>query len=357
MSKIQFNNKKSPFFKSLKEKVDDYFSTTRKDSSGNAKLYLKSILQVSTALGMYVTLVFFTPGVFISLLLCALLGINLALLGFNIMHEGGHQSFSKHKWLNKASAYFLNVLGGNSYFWKIKHNINHHTYTNIEGMDTDIEVKPFMRLHEEQPRSWYHKFQHIYWIILYGASYFMWIFYNDFQKYFTGRIAPEAGEGKKMDFKEHVIFWVTKILYAGVYIVIPILMIGVLKTIIGFAVICFTCGLSISIVFQLAHIVEGTSFPKVNEDTQKIEQEWAIHQINTTADFATKSKLVSWLLGGLNFQVEHHLFPKISHVHYPEIRKMVKETCEEFKVKYLEFPSTMQAIYSHLMHIKRLGKA
>jgi len=354
---VQFNNQKAPFFKSLKAKVDNYFLTAKVDCSGNAKLYLKGALQLGIAAALYVTLVFFTPPAWVALLLCATLGVMLSLLGFNIMHEGGHQSFSKYKWLNKASAYFLNVLGGNTYFWKIKHNLNHHTYTNIDGMDSDIDAEPFMRLHEGQPRRWFHRFQHIYWFILYGISYFVWIFYHDFQKYFTGKIAPITAERKKMEMKEHIIFWVTKLLYIAVYIVVPILMVGFIKTLIGFAVICFACGFSISIVFQLAHVVEGTAFPKVDETTQKIEQEWAIHQINTTADFVTKNKWVCWMLGGLNFQVEHHLFPKVSHVHYPAIRKLVKETCAEFKVNYIEFPTTRQAIYSHLMHIKRLGRA
>jgi linoleoyl-CoA desaturase len=111
------------------------------------------------------------------------------------------------------------------------------------------------------------------------------------------------------------------------------------------------------VVFQLAHIVEGTQFPLPNEESNRIEQEWAIHQVNTTANFATKSKVVSWLLGGLNFQVEHHLFPKVSHIHYPQINKLVRETCQEFNITYLEHATVLKAFRSHLLHIKRLGNA
>ncbi|MEQ9443151.1 MAG: acyl-CoA desaturase [Cyclobacteriaceae bacterium] len=356
MSKVSFNNKKSPFFKSLKAKVDLYFSDNEIRTSGNRKLYFKSILQVLSALTLYVVLVFFPPIDWISILLCGLLGFNLALIGFNIMHEGGHQSFSHHRWLNNVSAYVFNALGASAYFWKIKHNINHHTYTNIEGMDSDIDLKPLMRLHEEQPRYWFHQFQHLYWILLYGLSYLAWVFYYDFQKYFTGKISS-ASSSQKMQPREHVIFWLTKVMYLVVYVIVPMLMVGVIQALIGFLIASFVFGLSISIVFQLAHVVEATQFPVPDQHSNKIEQEWAIHQVITTSDFATRNNVISWLLGGLNFQVEHHLFPRISHIHYPKINQLVKETCQEFNIAYHEYPSFFRAFCSHLFYLKKLGTA
>ncbi|MDO1448165.1 acyl-CoA desaturase [Rhodocytophaga aerolata] len=356
MPKVSFTHTQSPFFNILKGKVNHYFASRQLHTSGSRPLLIKSIIQVCTAITLYVWLVFFNPGVWTSVVLCILFGMNLALIGFNIMHEGGHQSFSKHKWLNETSAYFLNVLGGNAYYWKIKHNINHHTYTNIEGMDSDIDVKPFMRLNENQPRYALHRFQHLYWIGLYGISYVVWVFYHDFEKYFTGKIAANAG-AYTLDAKEHTIFWVTKLAYVIVYIALPIIMLGPLQALVGFAIATFVCGTFISVVFQLAHVVEGTVFPVPNEQSNKIEDEWAIHQVKTTANFATNSKVVSWLLGGLNFQVEHHLFPKISHIHYPAINKLVKETCEEFNITYLEHASVLKAFRSHMHFIKRLGTA
>jgi linoleoyl-CoA desaturase len=354
MSKISFNNKQSPFFTAVKEKVNDYFADNNIQRSGERKLYIKCAIQITAALAIYVVLVFFNPGVIASLLLCVLLGINLSVIGFNVMHEGGHQSLSKHTWINTMGAYLLNMMGGNSYFWKIKHNINHHTYTNIEGMDSDIDIKPFMRLHETQSHFWIHKFQHFYCLILYGISYFSWIFWDDFQKYFTGKIAE--GSEKGLEVKEHFIFWITKALYIVAYIGVPMFMLGIVNAIIGFAIVSFVCGLSIAIVFQLAHVVEGTTFPEVTGDSHKIEQEWAIHQVCTTANFSTRSKIISWLLGGLNFQVEHHLFPRVSHIHYPKINEFVKETCQLYEVTYLEYSTMFKAIGSHFNHIKRMGK-
>src|SRR5690349_11681632 len=356
MLKVTFNNNQSPFFRSLKEKVDHYFSTKKLDPSGGAKLYFKGILQVVSAGVLYVTLVFFTPSTPLALLFCSLFGLNMAIIGFNIMHEGGHSSFSKHTWINKISAYSLNALGGNTYYWKIKHNVNHHTFTNIDGMDSDIDVKPFMRLHEEQPRYWFHRFQHFYFVLLYGVSYIAWVFHDDFVKYFSGKINPQA-EVKKLAVKEHFIFWITKVTYVGVYLVLPIVMVGWLPALVGFLIATFVCGLFISIVFQLAHMVGDTKAPVLDKQSPKIDEEWAIHQVNTTANFATNSKIVSWFLGGLNFQIEHHLFPRVSHIHYPKISQFVKETCKEFNVTYVEYPSVLKAINSHIFHIRKLGMA
>ncbi|MCU0352912.1 MAG: acyl-CoA desaturase [Cytophagales bacterium] len=336
--------------------MEAYFAANRLDRNGNARLLTKSAVQICCAVALYVVLVFFTPPVALALPLCVLLGLHLAFIGFNVMHEGGHQSFSKHRWLNTSAGYFLNVLGGNIYFWKIKHNINHHTYTNIEGMDSDIDVKPFMRLHTEQPRRWFHKFQYLYWVMLYGISYVVWVFYHDFEKYFTGHVA--AGNAQKtLARKEHVVFWLTKVCYVAVYLAIPIWQTGWLAALIGFVVVTFVCGLAISVVFQLAHVVEGTDFPQPQAGSGRMEREWAVHQVVTTADFATHNRVLSWLLGGLNFQVEHHLFPRISHVHYPAINRLVKETCREHGVPYLEYPSMRKAFASHLAHIRKMGNA
>ncbi|WP_276372666.1 acyl-CoA desaturase [Chryseolinea sp. H1M3-3] len=356
MIKYTFDNSQSSFFKNLKGKVDHYFAERKLHPAGNKKLYYKGALQIFSAAALYVVLVFFTPIAPVAIFLSVILGLNLAVIGFNVMHEGGHQSFSKYAWINQASAYFLNVLGGNTYYWKIKHNINHHTYTNIEGMDSDIDVKPFMRLHEGQPRHSYHRFQHIYWVVLYSISYLAWIFYEDFEKYFTGKVSA-MNERKKLATREHFIFWFSKIMFIVVYMVVPIIMVGWLPWLIGFLIITFTCGLAISVVFQLAHVIEGTHFHVVEGPDKNDKQEWAIHQLNSTANFATSSKTLHWLLGGLNFQIEHHLFPRVSHIHYPAISKLVKQACRESNIVYNEYNSMFKAVVSHIVHLRRLGNA
>ncbi len=350
MQKLTSDKTQNFFFNALKAKVDRYFSENRLERTGERKLYLKSGIQVLSGVLIYSVLIFVNPPLWISIFLAILMGFNLAVLGFNVMHEGGHQSFSKYTWLNSVAAYFLNALGGNTHFWKVKHNINHHTFTNIAGIDSDINVEPFMRLHPNQPKHAAHRYQHIYWFLLYGISYMAWVFYDDFEKYFSRKIVANMAP-KSLPLKEQLVFWTTKILYVFIYIALPIIMIGWLKALIGFVIVTFVCGLFISIVFQLAHVVEITDFPLES----KIEKEWAIHQIGTTSNFGTSSKLLFWLLGGLNFQVEHHLFPRVSHIHYPQISRLVKETCQEFNIAYHEYTSMAKAFVSHLVYLRKMG--
>jgi linoleoyl-CoA desaturase len=357
MSKIKFNNSDPQFFNTLKQRVNDYFDKNNIKPTGNYSLYSKTVILISTLVASYLWLVFFTPqSNLLSILICIVMGVNVAAIGFNVMHDGAHGSYSSRKWVNTFMGFSLNLLGGNVYIWSQKHNINHHSYTNVEGMDDDIDIRPFIRVHGDQKKYWYHRFQHYYGLMLYGLTYLFWVFLNDFNKYFSGKIA-EHTKMRKMDFPEHFNFWISKVLYVFFFIVLPFFFAGVLPTIIGYLIMAFSAGIVISIVFQLAHVVENTEFVTPEGDSMKIETEWAKHQINTTVNFATRSKSMSWLLGGLNFQVEHHLFPRISHIHYPEINKIVKETCKDFGVIYKEFPTVLSAIRSHFLHLKNAGVA
>ncbi|OYU94435.1 MAG: acyl-CoA desaturase [Bacteroidetes bacterium B1(2017)] len=355
MAKIKFNNSNALFFNTLRQRVDQYFEDKHIAHTGNFRLYLKTIILVSILVACYTTLVFFTPtNGWISLAICAIMGFDMAAIGFNVMHDGAHGSYSSKKWINNIMSYSLNVLGGSSMMWKQKHNINHHSYTNIEGMDDDIDIKPWIRVHPSQPKHWFNRFQHVYGLFLYGLTYLFWVFMNDFKKYFSKKISDYTPI-RKMKVSEHIAFWGTKIGYVGLFLLMPFYFAGVANTLIGYSVAVFVCGLTIAVVFQLAHVVENAPFIDTHGEDTKIETEWAVHQLNTTFNFATKSKSVSWLLGGLNFQVEHHLFPKVSHVHYPQLNKILKATCKEFNVHYNEFPTVISALRSHLMHLKHIG--
>jgi linoleoyl-CoA desaturase len=356
MATVKFNNKDAVFFPSLKQRVNEYFETAQIKPTGNFKLFSKTIILFSILIALYIILVFFTPSNgWISLALCAFMGVVVAAIGFNVMHDGAHGSYSSRKWVNESMAHSLNLLGGVSFIWKQKHNINHHSYTNVEGMDDDIDIRPFIRVHEGQKKYWFHRYQHIYGLLLYGITYFFWVFYNDFKKYFSGKIA-EHTKMQKLAWWEHVVFWATKLFYVAAFIVLPIYNVGLIDTIIGYLLMVFVTGITISIVFQLAHIVEDMPFVNPEGESTKIESEWAIHQLQTTTNFATKNKFVSWLLGGLNFQVEHHLFPRISHIHYPALNKIVKDTCLEFNITYKEFPTVSKALFSHIIHLKQIGR-
>jgi linoleoyl-CoA desaturase len=353
-SSIKFNNVNTVFSKLLKSRINEYFIENCKKKTGGSGLQIKAGILLFSLVIFYVILVFVQPHWLISVPVCILFGINLSLIGFNVMHDAGHETFSSNKKINSLFSYSLNLLGGNIYLWKLKHNIAHHTYTNIEGEDFDIEVK-FMRLHEEQQHKGFHRFQKYYFILLYGISYLAWIFYQDYEKYFRQRLS-KTSEPFKLPLKEKVIFWASKLINFLILVVIPIYFVGWAGALVGLLLAGMACGLCLATVFQLAHVVTETEFTSSSQNS-KIENEWMIHQLTSTANFATKSKILTWLLGGLNFQVEHHLFPKISHVHYPALNKIVKNTCKEYGVSYNEFSSFGKAFQSHVSVIKSMSLA
>jgi linoleoyl-CoA desaturase len=351
----KFSSVSKSFHVELKKRINQYFQQTGKSSTGEGKIYTKAIILMACFALLYIHLVFFTPAAVWAITECVLLGGVVAAIGFNIMHDGAHGSFSKHKIVNNIAAFTLNILGGNSFMWDMKHNVIHHAYTNIDGVDDDIDIQPWMRMSSTQPKYAMHKYQHIYFWFLYSMLYVLWIFLLDYQKYFKKRIGVMPI--KKMSAKDHVVFWSFKIVNLALFVGLPIYTIGFTGWLVGFLTFTIVAGLTISIVFQLAHTVEHTHFPVPNTQTNKLEDEWAIHQLKTTANFAPRSKVISWLVGGLNFQVEHHLFPKISHIHYPEISKIVKQACKEFNIPYIEYPKMYQAIASHVHFLKQMGRA
>lgn len=353
MTLPKFSGATQSFHTELKKRISDYFAEAGKASTGNFQLYFKAVLLVVTYIAVYTHLVFYTPTTWLAIVECVLLGGLTAAIGFNIMHDGMHGSFSKYKWVNTMAGLTLNFLGANNFMWKTKHNIIHHTYTNIEGIDDDIEARPFLRLCDTQKYYKIHRFQHWYFWAAYSLLYIWWVFFTDYKKYFLGRIGPVPL--KKMTIGEHLSFWGFKLLYVVLFVALPIYVVGFSAWLVGFLVFGLFAGFVLSIVFQLAHTVEHTHFPHADIASNKMEDEWAIHQLKTTANFATKNKVISWLVGGLNFQVEHHLFPRISHVHYPAISKIIRKACEDFGVPYIEYPKMRLALASHVSHLKNLS--
>lgn len=354
MSKVTFNNKKSAFYSTLKTNVDQYFTAHNVKKTGNWELYTKTIVLIPAAILIYVLLLTVHIPVAAGITLCALLGFILASIGFNVMHDACHGSYSSKKWVNEILSLTLNALGGNAFIWKFKHNIVHHTYTNVDGIDDDIAKSPIMRQCSTQKWVPAHRFQHIYVVLVYAISSFAWVAMMDFNKYFTRRVFSTPLQ--KMSTKDHVVFWISKVLYVLFYVAIPIYFVGGTAWAVGFACMQVTMGLTLALVFQLAHVVEHVEFEAAGIEDKLIESEWAIHQIKTTANFAPRNKLINWYVGGLNYQVEHHLFPRISHVHYPAISKIVEQTCEQFNLPYNTYPTMTQSIISHFRMMKKLGE-
>lgn len=352
MALPKFSTAHAGFHQELKRRIQEYFDQTGKKSTGDYRLYWKAAILTAAFAATYIHLVFFTPVAWLAILECLLLGVLTSAIGFNVMHDGAHGSFSKHPWINKAAGLSLNVLGANVFLWNMKHNVIHHAYTNVDGIDDDIEARPFLRLCKSQEFHKIHKYQHWYFWAAYMLLYIFWIFYNDYRKYFSGKIGSIPL--KKMSLRDHLSFWGFKVVHLMIFVVIPIASVGFLPWMIGYLSLALFAGLVLSLVFQLAHTVEETTFPAA--EAGKMPDEWAIHQLKTTANFATRSRLVSWWVGGLNFQIEHHLFPKISHVHYPEISKIIRKACEDYKIPYIEHARVSTAVASHVKHLKSLSQ-
>ncbi len=348
----KFNNTDTSFSQILRSRVNEYFKSTAQKTTGGRKMYIKSSILLFSAASLYSLLLFAPLPWPLAVFCCIVLGINLAAIGFNIMHDAGHNSLSVNKNVNTVLSYSLNVLGGNIYLWKLKHNIAHHTYTNIEDEDHDIEIK-FLRVHESQTPKNHHRYQHVYFPILYSISYLAWIFFQDYEKYFRRRLGKNSAIFN-MPNREKIIFWLSKFIHFQIFITLPAVFLGWQSALVGLLIAGLSCGICLATIFQLAHVVKETGFTASNPGV--IADQWTVHQLSTTANFATKNKILTWLLGGLNFQVEHHLFPKISHIHYPEINKIVKSVCDEFRINYIEFPSLYTAWKSHAGFIRSMSR-
>ncbi len=353
MKKLVYNNKQAFFYKALKVEVDNYFLGKGLKKTGDWKLYIKSVILILLAVSMYLTLLINHYPAWLGIMLSSLLGLVLSGIGFNIMHDANHGSYSTKSWVNSLMGLTLNALGSNAFIWKQKHNIIHHTYTNVDGIDDDIAKSPLIRQCSTQVWKPMHRIQHIYLWIAYALSSILWIFVTDFVKYGSRMIYTTPLQ--KMNIREHIIFWVTKILYVVFYIALPIALVGPGKWAVGFACMHVALGFSLAIVFQLAHVIEETEFEFCGIDDKVIENEWAIHQIRTTANFAPGSKAITWFVGGLNYQIEHHLFPRVSHIHYPEISKIVRRKCLEAGLTYHSLPTMGAAVASHYRVMRSLG--
>jgi len=349
----RFNQDSSAFYSDLKKRVSDYFETQGKTHTGNFSLFQKAMILSALVIGLYIHLVFGQPSGILAVMECLALGAGIAGIGFNVMHDGAHGSFSRSKFLNEMAAFSLNIFGGNSFMWKQKHNVIHHTFTNVTGVDDDIDIQPWLRMSDQQKKYFFHRFQHLYVWFLYAQFFIFWVFYLDYQKYFNRKIGgiPLA----RMSWRDHTLFWGSKLLHLVIFIILPIAKVGFFKWLLGFLLVSWTTGFVLSLVFQLAHTVDNTLFPVPNHLSGKLEDNWAVHQLKTTSNFAVKNRLVSWFTGGLNYQVEHHLFPRISHVHYPAISEILRNTCKEYALPYQEYPKLRTAILSHALFLRRLG--
>ncbi len=280
------------------------------------------------------------------------LSLSMAAIGFNVQHDGGHGAYSSRRWLNRLTALSLDMLGGSSYVWNNKHSL-HHSYSNIHGHDDDINLGVFGRVAPHQPRRVFHRLQHFYLWALYGLLPAKWQLYDDYRDVITGRIgAHRFVRPKGWDM---AIFLLGKSVFLTLAFVIPLSLHSLSAVLVGYFLVTFMEGIALSVVFQLPHCGEESSFPLPDRDTGRIETPWAVHQVETTVDYGRSNRLLTWYVGGLNFQIEHHLFPRICHIHYPALAPVVEETCRDFGVRYFAHETFRGGLASHYHWLRRMG--
>ena len=344
------------FFKTLNKKVNRYFKENKIAKTGNWKLYSKAILMFALFLGPYIAILTVSLPEWMMLAGIILSGIGMAGVGMNVMHDSNHESFSSKKWVNKLMGSSMYILAGNVYNWKVQHNVLHHTFTNVKGHDEDIDAGRIIRFSKHSKWLKIHHLQRFYSVFVYGLLTINWAITTDFKQ--TSRYLK-----KKLSYgdfpnptRQWTILIVTKILYYAFWVVLPLLVLDIAwwKVLLGFLAMHYTAGLILSLVFQLAHVVPNTDMPLPNKEGI-LEHTWAIHQLYTTSNFAPNNKFVSFYTGGLNHQVEHHIFPHISHIHYEKLAKLVKETTKEFNLPYYEYKTMTKALKEHFHQLKTLG--
>lgn len=354
--KVKFTNaNKSTFYITVRKRVDAYFIENNISTHANAAMWFKVFFFITGLTGIYLLLLLGNLSLPIMLLLAILLGMFGAFVGFNVCHDAIHKALSPNPTVNKIFSFVFNLIGASPYVWNICHNIVHHTYTNIAGHDEDIDVAPgLIRFSTSETVNRVQQYQHFYAFALYSLAMLSWVFRKDYKKFFQKKIGEHVLSHPKIEYF-NLFFY--KGIYYFLFIVLPLLVMNVTwwQFIIGFLVMQFAQGLVLGLVFQLAHVVESTEFPFPNE-AGNIEEAWAAHQLQTTANFAVGSQLAAFLCGGLNRQVEHHLFPKICHIHYPAIGVIVKQTAAEFDLPYNECITFGDALKSHYRMLRKLGK-
>jgi len=354
---VKFNVDDRPeFYQVLRKRVNKHFQENNISKHANFEMIFKTVFMVCL---YFVPLALMLTGVVSSLwpvlLMWTLMGFGMSGIGLSVMHDANHGSYSSNKKVNDALGSIIHFIGGYRENWRIQHNVLHHSFTNIEGLDEDIKIS-FFRFSPDQERNSVHKYQAYYAPFLYALMTLYWSTTKDFEqiiRYKKKDLLKGQGLSYARAFRQ-VLF--NKIMYFTLILILPLILIALpwWQILIGYVIMHFICGLAMAFIFQPAHVITDTHFYDA-ERNSSMENNWAIHQLKTTTNFANKSGLFSWFVGGLNFQIEHHLFPNICHVHYKKIAKIVKSTTEEFNLPYYQYRTYLGALKGHFSMLNQLG--
>lgn len=350
------NAGQNDFVKTLRQRVDGYFKENNLAKGANTTMVFRTLFCLSLWVGNYIYLVYGNvPSVALYYLLWAIQGVGMVWGAINIGHDAIHGAYSTNKTLNSLLSHTFNLNGASAYMWTKMHNAAHHTYTNVDGYDEDIQSLPIIRMSPEMDIKPIHKYQHIYAPFFYGLATISWVFIKDYVKFFKNEVGNYNGQ--KHPAKEYFYLFFYKAIYYILFIVLPFVFIDApwYHILLGYLTMNAVAGFYLAMVFMLAHVVEETHFPMPNQDGT-IENSWAVHQLYTTANFASRSRFMNFMTGGLNCQVEHHLFPNICSIHYRNLAPIVEATAKEFDVPYYDNPTFTYAFGSHLRFLKKIGQ-
>jgi len=356
---VKFAPKGKPSFHDVvRSQVNEYFKVNNISPYSNSRMYVKTVVMLSLYFVPYMFIVTGTASVSLWLFygLYLLMGLGIVGIGTSVMHDSNHGAYTDNDTINNLLGSVLNILGGYSLNWKIQHNVLHHTYTNIEGLDEDINSGFILRMSPEKPLRKFHRFQHLYAWGLYCLMNIYWVTAKDYIHLFRYDKNNLLQNQKTTLRKALIELSLLKVLYVIYMIVLPIMFSGEAwyHVVLGILAMHVVAGFSLAVIFQPAHVVETSDYSRPSED-RKMVNNWAVHQVMNTADFAQDNKLVSWFIGGLNFQIEHHLFPQVCHVHYPAIARIVESVANDFNLPYQVMPTFGSAIAAHGKMLKKLG--
>ena len=358
LEQVRFSEgSKSDFQKELRKRVNQYFKDNNISRYANANMVLKTIFMLSLYLVPFILILTYFESTLWVTLMWILMGFGMAGIGLSIMHDANHHAYSKNKYVNIVLGKLMWLIGGSDVNWRIQHNVLHHTYTNVSGMDEDIQIDPLMRFSPEQKLRKGHRFQFIYAWFLYGFMTLMWSTTKDYAQW---KRYKKKDLIKTQKLTSRGFLWTlisTKMVYLAITVGLPIIFSSIpwWGTLLCFGLMHFVAGLTLAAIFQPAHVVPTSSFESPDKDG-KIELDWAANQLMNTANFAPRARLFSWYVGGLNYQIEHHLFPNICHVHYRKISEIVRDTAFEYNLPYYSYKTFRQALYEHARMLYNLGR-
>jgi linoleoyl-CoA desaturase len=342
-----------PMYAEMRRRVREVLADEDLRRGGERAMYVKAAVFLLTIAVTWALMVFAADAWWQTVPLAVLLAVALAGLGFNVSHDANHGSYSSNRLLNRSMRWTFDLMGASSYVWRTKHNVAHHTYTNVAGADADIDSMPFARFAPDQRRHPWHRWQHVYLWPLYGLVATKWYTFGDAAYLIKGRV--EQSPLRWPRGAELVGFLLGKVAFLSWTLIVPMLFRPVWQVLAVFALVSFVLALIMVVVFQLAHCLEEADFASVDGMAGAGRTEWAWHQLETTCDFAPGNRLLTWYLGGLNYQVEHHLFSTVPHTHHPLIAPIVREVCREYGAPYHVHPTFRSALASHQRWLRRMG--